>query len=218
MSQEWKRGRAAKRVKPGNGRALRPFRWWQLPGRALFHAQFYNRDGHLMVYSVDIPSKRHPGYDDGKSKAHLYLNGKHLAESKLPTAFPVCDGTIEVATSAFGVKRCHYVSADGEDRQLSPDPKSAEGRRSRLERVHPTLSRLLGFLSVLFLVIGTLLLLLQIAEPISAIPQFAEYIGTFESPIRLPLWLNIGLGLAALAASTDRALRLRYSWLDSAGN
>jgi hypothetical protein len=171
-----------------------------------------------VTYSVDIPNKRNPGYDDGKAQAHLYRDGAHQAESKLPAAFPVPGGTIEVATSMYGVKRCHFVTADGEARQLCPDPKSAEGRRARLGREHPAASGLLGLLSILFLVIGTVLLLVQLAEPISAIPPIADGIGTFDSPVHLPLWLNVGLGFGALAASSDRALRLRYTWLDSAGN
>lgn len=218
VSKEWKRGRALKRVRPGNGRALARFRWWHLFGRALFHLRFYDSDGRPVTYSVDIPNKRNAGYDDGKAKAHLYLDGIHRAESKMPAAFPTHDGTIEVATSMYGVKRCHFVTVDGEARQLSPDPKSAEGRRARLDRDHPAMSRVLGFLSVAFLVAGTVLLLVQLAEPISAIPPIAQRIGAFDSPIHLPLWLNVGLGFGALAGSTDRALRLRHSWLDSAGN
>ncbi|NKY97978.1 hypothetical protein HGB44_09960 [Nocardiopsis dassonvillei subsp. albirubida] len=37
MFKEWRRHRAAQRVKPGNGRPLKPFRWWQLTFRALAH-------------------------------------------------------------------------------------------------------------------------------------------------------------------------------------
>jgi uncharacterized protein len=57
------------------------------------------------------------------------------------------------------------------------------------------------------LVIGLGLNLLQLAEPISQIPPIAERFGTFESPIRLPLWLwlNVALGAAAALASTERA-------------
>jgi hypothetical protein len=205
-------------VKPGNGRALARFRWWHLFGRALFHLRSYDSDGRAVTYSVDIPNKRNPGYDDGKVKAHLYLDGTHRAESKVPAAFPAHGGTIEVATSMYGVKRCHFVPTDGEARQLSPDPRSAEGRRAGLDRKHPALSRFLGSLSIVFLVIGAVLLLVQLAEPISAIPPIAAIVGTFDSPVHLPLWLNVGLGFAALAASSDRALRLRYSWLDSTGN
>jgi hypothetical protein len=77
----------------------------------------------------------------------------------------------------------------------------------------------MGVVSVLTLVIGVGLNLLQLAEPISQIPPIAASIGTFESPIRLPLWLNITLGAGAVLASMERALRLRYTpLLDMAGN
>jgi hypothetical protein len=39
------------------------------------------------------------------------------------------------------------------------------------------------------------------------------HIGTFTSPVRLPKWLNITIGIATAAASTERALRLRYNRL-----
>ncbi|GAA4335297.1 hypothetical protein BJY14_000653 [Actinomadura luteofluorescens] len=34
----WKQWAAAKRLKPGDGRELQRFRWWQLPLRSLFCA------------------------------------------------------------------------------------------------------------------------------------------------------------------------------------
>jgi hypothetical protein len=218
MLQEWRRRRAVQRVKPGDGRPLKRFRWWQMfLGRALLHLQLAGDDGRRVVYSVDV---RHWGdKDDGVVRARLYRNGRHCAESKVPAVFPVEGGTIEVATSAFGVRRCHYVAFDGTQRQLTPDPKSAEGRRDRLDRDHPTMSRLIGSVSVVALIVGVGLNLLQILEPISRVPPIAENLGVFESPIHLPLWLNIALGLAAGLASTERALRLRFHWLlDAGGN
>ncbi|WP_028280833.1 hypothetical protein [Arthrobacter sp. H5] len=217
MFQEWQRSRAAKRVKPGDGRVLKRFRWWQLLGRALFYLRLSHDDGHRTVYAVDL---RHWGNQSGgEVKAHLYLDDRHHAESKIPAAFPVQGGTVEVAMSAVGVKRCHYVTAGGAEHQLSPDPKSAEGRRARLDSEHPALSRSIGSFSVILLIIGVVLLLLQIAGPISQIPPIAERIGTFESPLHLPLWLNIALGAGTAVASMERALRLRYSWLlDGVGN
>ncbi|GAA2805863.1 hypothetical protein [Saccharopolyspora taberi] len=113
--------------------------------------------------------------------------------------------------SSYGIKRCHYVTTVGAERQLAPDPKSAEGRRARLDREHPALSRSIGFFSVMMLLVGVGLNLLQIAEPVSRIPPIAESIGRFESPIHLPLWLNIALALGALLGSMERALRLRYN-------
>jgi hypothetical protein len=103
--------------------------------------------------------------------------------------------------------------------RLVPDPASADARRARLDRKHPTSSRWIGRFSLIMLLIGAGILALQIIEPVSRIPPVAARIGSFESPIHLPLWLNITLGLAAAAASTERALRLRYNWrLDGAAN
>lgn len=212
MLEQTRRRRAEKRVRPGDGRALQAFRWWQVPGRALLTLELGQID-----YAVDV---RHwQNQSSGDVKAHLYRDGRHWAESKLPAGFPVEGGVIEVRMSAVGLKRCHYVADDGTEHQLTPDPRSAEGRRARFDRGHPGLSRGVGIVSVLFLLIGVVLLALQLAEPISAIPPIAERFGTFESPLHLPVWLNIGLGLAAALGSTERALRLRHHWfLDTAGN
>ncbi|WP_435586444.1 hypothetical protein [Micromonospora aurantiaca (nom. illeg.)] len=215
MIEDWRQRRAAKRIKSGDGRALKRLRWWQLPFRALFHLALPNGSGGQTVYAVDIPRRTDP--DGGKARAHLYLDGRHHAESTLPAAFPVEGGTIEVANSAFGLKRCHYVTTAGAEYRLFPDPKSAEGRRARVEREHPTLSRSISLLSVLMLVIGVGLNLLQLAGPVSQIPTIAENVGTFESPVRLPIWLNVALAVGAVLGSTERALRLRYSVLDHAG-
>ncbi|MEV4706238.1 hypothetical protein [Actinoplanes sp. NPDC049316] len=215
MVGDWRQGRAAKRIKPGNGRALKPLRWWQLPFRAVFYLPLPQPDDRQTVYAVNLPYRSDTG--SGKARAHLYLDGRHHAESKLPAAFPVEGGTIEVAISAFGIKRCHYVTTAGAERQLIPDPRSAEGRRARIARDHPTLSRSLGLLSVLLLSIGVGLNLLQLAEPLSEIAPITEKIGRFDSPVHLPIWLNFALAVGAALASTERAFRLRYGLLDHAG-
>lgn len=215
MAQDWRQRRAAKRITPGNGRALQPLRWWQLPFRALFYLPLTHHDGRQTVYAVDLPHRSDTG--SGKARAHLYLDGRHHAESKLPAAFPVERGTIEVAISAFGIKRCHYVTTAGAEHQLIPDHRSAEGRRARVTREHPALSRSIGFLSVLMLLIGVGLNLVQLAEPVSQIPPITDRIGRFESPVHLPIWINFALAVGALLASTERAFRLRYSLLDHAG-
>jgi len=213
VAQWW----AARRLKPGDGRPLQRFRWWQMPIRSLFSIQLTGGDGGVRTYTVDV---RHwARLDDSKVRAHLFVDGRHEAESKVPASFPVDGGRIAVAMSNFGVKRCHYIPVQGSPRQLGPDPASAEGRRARLEAEHPALSRTIGTVSILMLVIGIGLNLLQIADPISQIPPVAESIGTFESPIQLPLWLNLALGAGAVLASMERALRLRYTpLLDMAGN
>lgn len=217
MLTGWRRRRAIRRTKPGDGHPLKRFRWWQMfTGRALLHLDLGGPDGRPVRYSVDV---RHQGDREGRVIAHLYREGRHHASSRVPAVLPVPGGAIEVATSAVGLKRCHYVDTVGNQHQLVPDPRSAEGRRARLERGHPVLSRAIGVVSVVMLVIGLGLNLLQLLEPISRIPPIAENIGIFVSPIHLPLWLNVALALGAALGSAERALRLRYHWLlDAGGN
>ncbi|KIF77256.1 hypothetical protein QR77_32200 [Streptomyces sp. 150FB] len=215
-STTWRRRRAIRRVKQGDGRPLKRFRWWHIPlGRALFYLRPSPDGRRPGTYAVDV---RYWGNQSGgEVTAHLYLDGRHHARSTIPAVFPLEGGVIEVARSNFGIKRCHYVTAEGEEQQLVPDPKSREGKRARFERDHPAVSRMIAAGSVLMLVIGVGLNLLQIMEPISQVPPVAESLGTFNSPIRLPLWLNLTLAFGAALASMERALRLRYHWLLDAG-
>jgi hypothetical protein len=87
----------------------------------------------------------------------------------------------------------------------------------RFARDHPVASGLIGAVSVLMLLIGVGSTLLQIAEPISRIPPIAAAFGTFESPLQLPLWLTLALGLGAAAGAVERAMRMRYHWLLDSG-
>lgn len=216
MFKDWRR-RAAQRVTPGNGRSLKRFRWWQLLNRALLYLPLADDDGRQVVYAIDVNYVQRFFSEDGAGRAHLYLDGRHHAESTLPAAFPVQGGTIEVAATDFGLKRCHYVTAQGSEGQLVPDRRSGEGRRARVERDHPVLSRRIGLFSVVLLVTTALLGVPQLVEAAFELPPVAQRFGTFASPVNLPAWLNIALGFGAAAASTERAMRLRYNWLlDSA--
>src|ERR1041384_8270141 len=158
---EWSRYRAAKRVKPGTGRGGQPFRWWQPFSRSLYSVALRHDDGRQVAYVVDVHHRWRFMANDGKGTAELYPDGRHHAESKLPARFPIPAGTIEVPESPFGLKRCHYVSAAGEEHQLIPDRTSAEGRRAHLARRHPALSRAISVTSVLLLLISVLLLIPQ---------------------------------------------------------
>ena len=214
MFSDWKRRRAARRVKAGDGHALQRYRWWQPLSRALLHLELPDEDGETHTWSVDI---RLWGDEDGDVLAQLYRDGRHHAQSKLPATFPVPGGTIEVVTSQFGLKRCHFVATDGSERQLVPDPASAEGRRARLEQRHPFVGRAIGLASIVVLLFAVVLGIPQIVDQISDIPPVAENLGTFTSPFSQPAWLNITLLVATLVASTERALRLRNHWLLDGG-
>ncbi|WP_371029462.1 hypothetical protein [Pseudoclavibacter sp. JSM 162008] len=214
MFSDWKRKRAAQRVTAGDGHELKRYRWWQPFSRALFHLRLVEGDGVQHLWSVDVKLW---GDSDGEVVAGLYRDGRHVAQSKLPALFQAPGGTIEVVASGYGLKRCHFVSAEGREQQLVPDPGSAEGRRARLQRDRPGLSRFLGIASVSILVVALVLGVPQIAEQLTSIPPIADRVGTFSSPIHLPSWLNISLVVASLVASTERALRLRYNWVLDGG-
>ncbi|GAA4887184.1 hypothetical protein [Streptomonospora salina] len=207
---------ALARAEPGDGRDLARYRWWQVPGRALFHLD-PGGSGPPVHYTVDV---RHWGNQAaGTVRAQLFRDGRQQAVSKLPAAFAVEGGVIEVAMSAVGMKRCHYVTHHGAARQLRPDPRSAEGLRARFEDRHPAASRWVGVASVLALTVGIGLLALQVIDPLSNVPPVEEYFGHIEVPFTPPLWFTTTSAVLAATASTERALRLRYrSWIDAIGN
>lgn len=219
MTTNWNDRRLFRRVKPGTGRQLKPFRWWQMTTRSVLSITLpiepHAHDGRSAVYTIEV---KHGGdAETGEIMAGLYRDGQHEAASKVPARFPVPGGHIDVRTSEAGMRRAHFVAHDGTERRLEPDPNSGEGRRMRFEREHPTASRWVGAMSIIMLLIGLGLNLLQIAEPLSEIPPIADTIGTFESPIHLPIWLNVALGLGAAAGATERAMRMRYHWLLDSG-
>lgn len=208
MFRNERRRRAVARARPGDGHELARYRWWQPFSRSLFHLDLAGADGSVHRWSVDVG---HAGDENGDVLAKLYLDGRNRSVSTLPAAFEVPGGVIEVATSGYGLKRCHFVPDAGPERQLVPDEHSAEGRRAALARRSPGTSRVIGAVSVVVLLVALVLGVPQVVADITQIPWVAERVGTFVSPIRLPGWANVGLVVGALVASTERALRLRHS-------
>ncbi|MFY1704953.1 hypothetical protein ACN28G_25075 [Micromonospora sp. WMMA1923] len=204
---------AARRIRPGNGEPLPRFRWWQLLSRSVRTLTLRAPDGTVSTYAVDV--RQLGDRDDGAVRARLYLDGALLSFSTVPARFPVPGGHIEVAVNTFGLRRCHYVRADGTQSQLVPHPASAEGRRARLHQTHPGVSRLIGVVSALLVLVGFGVAMPQLVATLSQVPPVADSLGTFELPVRIPLAVNIAAGAAAVAGSAERALRLRTNWLDS---
>ncbi|TNC19786.1 hypothetical protein FHE66_02785 [Georgenia sp. 311] len=207
--------RRNRRIGPGDGHPLPRYRWWQPFSRALLHIPLTEDDGRASTWSVDV--RLGGDSDDGEVRARLYRDGVHQAVSLLPAVFPVPGGVIQVAASAFGLRRAHFVGYDGREHQLAPDPGSAEGWREQLDRTRPGLSRLIGGVSMLVLLVALVLGTPQIAQEITQFPPVAERFGSFVSPIHLPAGWNIALSVAAVVASTERGLRLRYHWLLDGG-
>lgn len=82
--EEWRRRRSAKRVRPGDGHPLTPFRWWQQLSRSLLYLDLLGADGRT-VYAVDVRSM---GDENGNVLAELYLDGRHHATAKVPRPSP----------------------------------------------------------------------------------------------------------------------------------
>lgn len=210
--------KAARSVESGNGRALKPFRWWQPLSRAVMSTELEDEVGKRAVYTVDVPYWMRIATSDGRGKAYLYADGVQRASSRLPAGFPVPGGFIDVQGTSFGLKRCHYVADDGTVRQLVPEPRSAEGRRAALESKHPVISRLLGLTSLVLVLFSLVLGAPQVIELLSEVPPVHDRFGEFTSPIQLGVWANVTLGLCFATASVERATRLQHHALLDVGD
>ena len=200
------------RVRAGDGRPLAPFRWWQVLSRSQLSLSIPDAHGSTVVYTVDVHQLG--DRSDGDVRARLYRDGTLDAVSRLPARFAVPGGHIEVAVGGYGLRRCHFVSDAGDERQLVPHPRSAEGRRAAFDRNHRAASRIIGILSAAIVIVGVCLEVPQLIQTLSHIPAIADSVGTFTWPLRLPPAANLGVTLVVVAASTERASRLRSSWLD----
>ena len=196
-----------KKIRPGDGHALKPFRMWQGVTRSLFYAPLETPAGEPKTYAVNV------NYFDWDDKADLYLNGVHHAQADLPARFPVEGGTIEVAATTYGLKRMHFVDRTGKAWVLKPDPASAEGLRARLAQRAPGVSRLIGVLAVVILLTLLPFGLLELAEIITHTEWAQQYIDPFTSPIQLPDWASTPALVLSVLAALERALTLRNHWL-----
>ena len=177
---------------------LRPLRGWDLVSRGRFEA---HHEGH--VWTVDLD------YLDFGEKLHLYRDGLEVEVQKSPATFDLGEGaTIAASMSLLGMRQIDLV-VPGKTTTLTPVDGTAEAWRLQLERERPEVSRLIGVVSWAVLVFA---LVYEVPQLIALV---ANAVGAdFESPIVLPGAANFVLGLAALAAAIERALRFKSNrWL-----
>ncbi|WP_193106775.1 hypothetical protein [Brachybacterium sp. FME24] len=229
MLDSFRRRRRLRRARPGDGSALRDYRPWQLFTRTLFTLELEDEERGASVYAVDVhfmadelDDLTEDSLDDltedssKRSEAPpvaLYRDGAQLQIADPPVAFAVPGGAIEVATSLYGLSRMRYTPEDAPARTLTPHRWSLEGWRARFGRRFPRTSAAVGILAILVLLVGLVLGVPQIAEVITQIDLVAEHVGTFTSPVSLPVWANAMMLFAGILAATERALTLRHHWL-----
>ena len=182
----------------GESHSLRPLGGWDIVARGRFETR---HDGH--VWTVDLD------YFDLGDKLHLFRDGVEVDVQKSPASFRVGgNATINATTGLLGMRAVDLVT-DDETTMLTPVDGTAEGWRLRLERERPELSRRIGAISWLVLVVAL----------VNEVPQLIGLIAgatgaDLEPPFMLPAAVNIILGIAALAAAVERALRFKSNrWL-----
>ncbi|MFS0786666.1 hypothetical protein ABC345_09840 [Shouchella sp. 1P09AA] len=205
--RQQKRRLAIKKVKAGDGHTLKPYRLWHIFTHSLFHITITKENNEQVHYAL----KSRYFADD--SSVDLYHGKTHVAYSTLPASIPIENGILEVKSGGSGINQIRYRTDEAETFSIYPDKRSVRGWRLGLHRHFPVISNCLGLLAILVLLASLALGLPQIVEQISEIPWIAEHIGTFQSPINLPVWLNVAIGLATGFAATERALMLRSHWL-----
>lgn len=203
-----KRDRKIKKVKVGDGHFLKKYRVWNLFTHSLFYIEIKNdHDNQITHYA--IRSK----YFAEEPMVDLYREGRHVAYSKLPAAFPVDNGVIEISNGSSGINRIQYITDIEENFRVYPDRRSLRGFRLWVHKRFPLISFFIGGIAVVVLLMSIILSVPQLMETISEIPWVSENIGTFQSPIKLSVWEYFAVGIAAALAGTERALMLRRHWL-----
>ncbi|MFD2630436.1 hypothetical protein [Oceanobacillus kapialis] len=197
-----------KKVKAGDGHTLKEYRLWHIFTRSLFHIEITNNQKEKTNYAVNCK------YFAEEPMADLYREGKHVAYSKLPAAFPIENGVIEIDSGGYGINRIHYDTEDkGEVFSVYPDKRSIRGLRMWLHKKFPRLSRFIGIIAILILLTSLALSLPQLIEMITRVPWVADNIGTFKSPILFSWQNNIWIFVAGAIAGVERTLMLRNHWL-----
>jgi hypothetical protein len=141
---------------------------------------------------------------DFGQKLSLYRDGIQVEVKKSPATFELGPGaTIEAGMGMFGMRRIDLV-VDGEPTVMTPVDGTLEAWRLRLHRDRPQLSHAIGAISWTVLVIALL----------AGIGELLALAGV-DTPIALGQPFATVLGVAALLAALERALRFKSNrWLD----
>jgi hypothetical protein len=178
---------------------LRPVKGLDVIRRGVYEIE---HAGHAYAVEVD--------FLDFAEKVRLYRDGGWIDTKKSPARFEPTAGTvIEASMGLLGMKKLKLVDAHGE-RALQPAAGTAEARRAGFEHRYPTASRVIGVLSWAILIVALIV----------EIPQLIDFAADkfgfeFDSPLLLPGPVNTLIGVLAVIALIDRALRFKHNrWID----
>jgi hypothetical protein len=185
-------------------RKLQPLGRWERLVRGRFEIR---HNGSL--YVVDSL------YIDLDERIRLYRDGE-LAEVRRGRArFRLGDGArIEAAAAKLGMKYVH-MRVDGipDPIPLQPSNGTPEAWRARLDREHPDLSRIIGFVSLVVLLV---VLVIELPGLVNLVGSLTPLVGwpEFKVPtFGLPVWANAGLILTGGLAGLERSLSMEYNAL-----
>jgi hypothetical protein len=173
--------------------ALKPLEGWSIAFRSRFETRY---DEHTWTVDVD--------FLDLGQRLRLYRDGIAAEVKRSPATFDVGPGAeIRASMGMLGMREVELV-VDGHATTLAPADGTLEAWRVRLKRERPALSWTIGTLSWTVLVFA---LITGVAELIA--------LTGLDPPLTLPGPLGTLLGIAALAAALERALRFKSNrWLD----
>ncbi|MBY4130140.1 hypothetical protein HQO83_17230 [Rhodococcus fascians] len=163
-------------------------------------------------FSIELPNASIATVDIDlvAGNASLYLDGRHERTSRMPVRFAVGSDCIEVVAGRYGMRKIHWIGADGSQRRLEPVQGTPEFWRARLARRHPRISRALSLCAVIVLTVNLVLLAPQALELITELPLWSDRYAPLHSPLDLPAWTNSALTVTAGLAAIERALTFRH--------
>lgn len=182
--------------------ALRPVRLHQALSRTVHTITLPGPDGPA-VWAVETRATE-------DHRARLHRDGQCTSTAEMPATFTVPGGRIEVDAGLYGVTRVHLVTPHGRERRLAPAPGTLEYRRAALTRDHPRTSRAIAVTAVLILLVNLVLAAPVWLEMVTSIPEVADRVGMFTSPVLLSGWLLGTLTVAGVVAAVERALTWRH--------
>lgn len=152
-------------------------------------------------------------YLDLDERIRLYRDGRLVDTARRRAEFSLGDGSrIEAAVAQVGMK---YVrlrhGATGSVVQLAPAAGTAEAWRDRVGKAHPGVSRIVGWVSTVVLLV---VLLIELPQLVNLLGDAAPLVSlpSFEVPaLTLSGWANAVLIVLGGAAGLERSLSMKYN-------